>query len=209
MNSLIFKQINSPNELNDIPFSELTYYNWESEPCYRPKTYAKLALTEDALFTQLICYEDNPKAAETERDGKIWCDSCLEFFVKPFEYFDEYINIEANSKGVFLAQLGSSRENRRFLKELTDTSPFVSAFSGNDTKGAFWGVSISLSKKLLSECYNIPEDKIDLTSPYVNFYKCGDECEIPHFISMFPVTTLPPGFHNPKCFVKATLINQI
>lgn len=205
MNSLIFKQINNLNELESIPFSELTHYNWESKPPYRPKTYAKLALFEGGLFARLICREQNPRATEAKRDGRIWCDSCLEFFVKPFELFDEYINIEANSKGVFLAQLGASRESRRFLKELTDTSPSVSAFFGKDESGSFWGVDIYLSKKLFSECYSIPESDIDLSKPCVNFYKCGDECEIPHFISMFPVTTLPPGFHNPKCFKKLSL----
>ena len=35
-----------------------------------------------------------------------------------------------------------------------------------------------------------------------NFYKCGDDCEIPHYIAFAPVTTLPPGFHNPDCFME-------
>ena len=52
-------------------------------------------------------------------------------------------------------------------------------------------------------------ENIDFSSVRANFYKCGDECETPHYIAMFPVTTLPPGFNNPECFKEFKLIERV
>ena len=37
---------------------------------------------------------------------------------------------------------------------------------------------------------------------YANLYKCGDFTERPHYGSFAPMSTLPPGFHNPQLFAK-------
>ena len=33
-----------------------------------------------------------------------------------------------------------------------------------------------------------------------NFYKCGDDLPVPHFVSWNPITTEKPNFHRPECF---------
>ena len=65
-------------------------------------------------------------------------------------------------------------------------------------KGSFWGVTVKLTKAFLQELYET--EKIDFTTVKANFYKCGDDCDVPHYLAFSPVTTLPPGFHNPECF---------
>jgi hypothetical protein len=38
-----------------------------------------------------------------------------------------------------------------------------------------------------------------------NFYKCGDELSVPHYISWAPIEAEKPNFHRPDCFGKMVL----
>ncbi len=189
------------NDLKDFEnqcFHRMTSYHWESDPPYRPLTYFKMGVVEDNLVAILKCYEENPRAVYVNRDDPVYTDSCLEFFVAPVEDCDEYINVEMNSRGAFLAEFGKGKYDRVFVRTITDKSPLVEAFKGEDANGIFWGVKATLTKEFLCDIYKKAD--FDYTLVKANFYKCGDECEIPHYIAFSPVTTLPPGYHNPECF---------
>ena len=189
---------NSIEEFEKDCFHRLTNYHWESDPPYRPNTYFKMGVIGEDLVAQLQCYEENPRAVFENRDDPIYRDSCLEFFVAPIESREEYINVEMNSKGAFLCEFGKGKFDRAFVSSLTDGSPIVEAFKGEDMNGAFWGVTVKLTKAFLQELYKT--ENIDFTTVKANFYKCGDDCEFQHYLAFSPVTTLPPGFHNPECF---------
>lgn len=179
-------------------FHRLTSYHWEAPEPYRPPTYFKMGVVGDNLVAILKCYEDNPRAVYVNRDDPVYTDSCLEFFVAPIEGRDEYINVEMNSRGTFLCEFGKGKYDRVFIKSLTEKAPFVEPFKGEDINGSFWGVKVTLTKDFLYEAYKV--DDFSYTTVRANFYKCGDACEIPHYLAFSPVTTLPPGFHNPECF---------
>jgi hypothetical protein len=181
-------------------FYKLESYHWEAPIPYRPDTYCKIGIVNDELTAVLKCYEKSPKAQYIKRDDPIYLDSCLEFFVAPVENRAEYINVEMNAKGTFLCEFGKGKPERCFSKELTELSPIVDAFSSTDDKGSFWGVKAVLTKDFISALYKIDKKDIMFTEIRANFYKCGDECETPHYLAFSPVTTLPPGFHNPDCF---------
>ena len=191
---------NSSEEFEKACFHRLTNYHWESDPPYRPDTYFKMAVVGDTLVATLKCYEENPRAVFENRDDPIYNDSCLEFFVAPIEEKEEYINIEMNSRGAFLCEFGKGKYDRVFLKSFTDAEPMVESFKGEDMQGAFWGVTAKLTKDFLSEVYKVEKESIDFSTVKANFYRCGDACEIQHYLAFSPVTTLPPGFHNPECF---------
>ena len=187
-------------EFNNECFHRLTNYHWESDPPYRPATYFKMGVVDDSLVATLKCYEENPRAVFTQRDDPVYNDSCLEFFVAPISGRDEYINVEMNSRATFLCEYGKGKYDRVFLKSFTDAEPAVEAFNGTDAQGAFWGVTATLTKEFLSAVYNISKSDIDFETVKANFYKCGDACDVQHYLAFSPVTTLPPGFHNPECF---------
>lgn len=189
---------NSFVEFEKECFHRLTNYHWESDPPYRPDTYCKMGVVGEELVATLKCYEENPKAVYTRRDEPMYKDSCLEFFVAPLEESEEYVNVEMNSKGAFLCEFGKGKYDRALVSSLTDSSPIVEAFKGEDLKGSFWGVTVKLTKAFLGELYKTAN--IDFITVKANFYKCGDDCEIQHYLAFSPVTTLPPGFHNPECF---------
>ncbi len=185
-------------------FHRLTSYHWEGELPYRPKTYCKIGVIGKNLFAQLKCYEENPRTVFENRDDPIYKDSCLEFFVEPLTDDKRYINIECNSKGVFLCEIGEGKYDRVLLKSITAQSPLVESFFGEDANGSFWGVTIELTEDFIKSVYDV--SSFEYTVLKCNFYKCGDECETPHYIAFAPVTTLPPGFHNPACFAEFKLI---
>ncbi len=189
---------NNLAEFENDCWNRLTSYHWESETPYRPSTYFKMGVVGEELVATLQCYEENPRAVFENRDDPVYRDSCLEFFVAPLEDREEYINVEMNSKGAFLCEFGKGKFDRVFVGSLTENSPIVEAFKGEDMNGAFWGVTVKLTKDFLRELYKT--EKIDFTTVKANFYKCGDDCEIQHYLAFSPVTTLPPGFHNPRCF---------
>ncbi len=185
-------------------FHKLDSFHWESPTPYRPETYCKIGIVGKNIFAQLKCYEKNPKTVYENRDDPIYKDSCLEFFIKPLADKKEYINIECNSKGVFLCEIGEGKHNRRLLKAVTEASPEVRSFNGKDLKGSFWAVTIELTEDFIKSVFAV--DAFDYTVVECNFYKCGDDCATPHYLAYSPVTTLPPGFHNPECFAKFKII---
>lgn len=196
----IIKEFSSVNDLFVAEFYELSSYHWEAPVPYRPETYANIGIVNESLVAILKCYEAEPRAVCVERDAPIYTDSCLELFVAPVENREEYINIECNSKGAYLCEFGDGRYDRALASFLTDFSPMVESFFGNDANGSYWGVKIEISKEFISDLYNMNCSEINFSKLRINFYKCGDGCEIPHYLAFSPVTTLPPGFHNPNCF---------
>ncbi len=181
-------------------YIQLNSYHWESSEPYRPDTYFKLGIVNRDIVVFLKCYESSPRAVFENRDDPVYRDSCLEFFVKPLSFKDEYINVECNSKGVFLCEFGKGKYDRRFVSEFAALSPVVQPFYDNDEKGEYWGVKVTLTKEFISELYCVAECEMVFDEVRANFYKCGDDCETQHYLAFSPVTTLPPGFHNPECF---------
>ena len=196
----VIKEFKSNADLLNGDLYQISSYHWEADIPYRPLTYANVGVVEDSLVAVLKCYEEDPKADCLNRDDTIYTDSCLEFFVAPVSSRKEYINVECNSKGVFLCEFGEGKYDRVLLATMTELSPLVESFEGLDEKGTYWGVFVALSKELISDVYKVSFDEITFDTIKLNFYKCGDGCSVPHYLAFSPVTTLPPGFHNPECF---------
>ena len=199
MNEYKLPFVESDTEFDRLLFTELKSYHWEAEKPYRPRTYFKMAVVNGVLTARLLCFEAEPRAVYTERDEPAYKDSCLEFFVAPVKDREEYINIESTSNGTFLCEFGKGKTDRRFIKEITKFAPRVKPFK--DCIGEMcWGVTVTVPNRLIAELYGIDEADLDFSEVRANFYKCGDDCETPHYLAFSPVTTLPPGFHNPECF---------
>lgn len=205
MEKLLFPACSLGEEFEALPFTRLTYSLWENGDPYRPPTFFKMALVQNALTVELRCFEDEPKALFKKRDEPIWCDSCLEFFLEPLQDRKEYINIECNALGTFLCEFGEGREGRKFVKELTALSPSVSPYKKRTTDGNCWGVKITVTKDFIASLYGVKPDEVDFKHLRANFYKCGDECERPHYLAFRPVGTNPPGFHAPDYFTNFEL----
>ncbi len=109
------------------------------------------------------------------------------------------MNFEVNPKGVYLSQIGETRENRRFIKELTDLEPIITPMSVEEDGKTAWGCEITIPCEFISALYGT-DFKLGECRMKGNFYKCADGSVSPHYGAHFPVSSAALGFHNPDCF---------
>lgn len=183
-----------------VPTASIDSWHWEGSEIFRPPSFAKLCgVREKGLYAKLWSFEDSPRRECSKRDDPVYEDSCLEFFVQPDEKSDTYLNFEFNCNGVYLSQVGKSRNERTFLSELTDLEPEIKTFEINKNAVKAWGIELFLSQNFLrlvtDSNYSLSKGKLR-----ANFYKCGDKTPLPHYGAFSPVDSLEKGFHNPPCF---------
>ncbi|MBQ2694312.1 MAG: carbohydrate-binding family 9-like protein [Clostridia bacterium] len=188
-----------------IPSVSISSFHWEKSGYSRPESHAAMfAVENEGIYARMWSFEDNIRCECTKRDDPVYTDSCLELFLMPVEGDSRYINFEMNKNGVYLSQIGEKRENRVFIKEITPLKPVITPFELTENGKTAWGCEIFLPDCFIADVYktdySTKEGKIK-----GNFYKCADSSIAPHYGAFFPVTTLPPGFHNPDCFGSITL----
>ena len=175
---------------------QLDSHNWSAQYPYAPKVTAFVAVSDNHIALVFNILEEHTKAVEMENNGRVWEDSCVEFFVAN-PVGEGYYNFEMNAIGTLLAAYRTSRENathfsaeqiaeiRRF--GLLDHAPI-------DVEGenSWWVAEL------------IPFEAIGLTerphSLRANLYKCGDNLHRPHFMSWSPIALDKPNFHCPDYF---------
>ena len=163
---------------------------------YNPVTTAKLVYVPgEGIYCRMECLEANPKAVVTEPDGPTYKDSCLEWFINCApEKGDEYLNFEANSIGTLHCKYGKDRFFRSVLPPEV-TRPKAAA----EVKEDSWSVDYLLPDGTIKAVFG----KDGLKSGDVlaaNFYKCGDETEVPHFESWSRIILEKLDFHRPEFF---------
>lgn len=187
---------------DDVPEGKLGYSNWDSKAEY--DTFFKMCFVKNkGICLRMHTNEISLRAVNKNRDENMWEDSCMEFFLCPFEGRKEYLNFEMNPNGAYLCQFGEERENRVFIKSLTDCEADITAQVCENG----WSVELFVPVSLVSEAFN-ESFKAGPCTLKGNFYKCGDLTEKPHYGSFSKMTTLPPGFHNPECFAEIRIIER-
>ena len=182
--------------VTDIPVAAIDSYMWD-ENGYKPESYAQLFAAEnEGVYARLWSFEENIRCKCTKRDDPVYTDSCLELFLMPVQGDNRYINFEVNPKGVYLSQIGTCRNDRVFIKEITDLEPKIKPITVNKNG---WGYEIFIPDSFISSLYGV-EHHTKECSIKGNFYKCGDETALPHYGSHFPVKTENPDFHRPEFF---------
>ena len=189
------------NEINwqEVPEEKLSYFLWDSAAEYNV-FFRMCFLKGQGIALRMRCDETKLRAEGKVRDDRVWEDSCMEMFLCPFEDREEYVNFEINCKGVYLSQYGRSREDRTFIREITDIEPYVKT----ETSDSGWSLEAFVPCELIAQVFgkSFPADKCTIKG---NFTKCGDLTEYPHYISFSELTTLDKGFHNPQHFSKITV----
>lgn len=190
----------SKNDIKDVPAASISSFHWEMPGYSRPESYAAMfAVENQGLYARLWSFENNIRCECTERDDPVYTDSCLELFLMPVEGDSRYVNFEVNKNGVYLSQIGEKRENRIFIKEVSSLEPVITPLEVEKDGKTAWGCEIFLPDSFIADIYQTNYSTTERTIKG-NFYKCADSSITPHYGAFFPVTTLPPGFHNPDCF---------
>jgi len=185
-----------------IPALKIDHYLWLDNG-YRPLIEVRLCYSPWHLYVRFDVFEAKIRVRYTGFQDPVYKDSCVEMFIDPFpEKRVGYINVETNAVGAMLVAIGPDRSLRTPLPQ-ADLKGFeiVSSVKGpiSGYHGAeFWTLAYRLPLGLFEKHYGT---KIRSgLSARANFYKCGDETEIPHFGAWSPVRTAQPDFHRPEFF---------
>lgn len=178
------------------PEAEVGIYGWKRGG-YEPECRARLIyLREKGFLCRMDCAETAPKADETEEDGEVYKDSCMELFVNfAPEQGERYLNLEANARGTLHCKLGDGRHGRTSLFALGVPRPELKAELREDG----WSVEFFIRLETIRALYG-KEDFSAGDTIRLNFYKCGDATDLPHYGAWSRVETPEPDFHRPEWF---------
>lgn len=183
-------------ELEDI--SEL---NWQAFP-YRPEVKFRIAHCNNQIWLKFYVQEKYVMAKRTETNSDTHRDSCVEFFLDPNED-GNYYNFEVNGIGTTHLAYGPNIGKRTFIdpKTIQDHVKINSTLGDrpfDEIKGEQkWEMTLVIPADVL-----IHDKGIELSGlkAKANFYKCGDDTSMPHYLSWSPINTTRPNFHTPQFF---------
>ncbi len=191
--SLLLDNLTEANKIDCV--------NWK-EYLYKPRVEFRIGHAGDLILLKYSVTEKSVRAMETEINGDVYQDSCVEFFVSIDG--QHYYNFEFNCIGIPHVAWGSGRNGRQLLpvdrvKEIqTRSSLGTEPFQVKN--GSF---SWELCVLIPASCFiHDPGLIFDGLSGNANFYKCGDALPEPHFLTWNPVGTPQPDYHRPEYFGK-------
>ena len=94
-----------------VDFTAVDVVNWKDYP-YRPSVQFRLAHTGDSLLLHFKVREASVRAVAAADNGRVWEDSCVEFFSIPAGD-GVYYNLECNCAGTLLVGGGAGRKDRQ------------------------------------------------------------------------------------------------
>ena len=155
---------------------------------------AQLCHDGENLYVRMEAKEANIRATLTGPLDQVCNDSCLEFFFAPKMDDARYFNFEWNRLCNAYVGFGAERKTR-VRQILKDHKEMFAPVSFGTADG--WGIE-----------YRIPLSFIRMYMPDAalegeaacNFYKCGDETEIPHYLAWAPLTSEKPDYHRRQNF---------
>lgn len=170
---------------------------WKEYP-YKPKVYFSIGHSGNCLFLKYYVSESTVRASYTRPNDPVFKDSCVEFFIA-LDSESEYYNFEFNAIGTCKLNFGTNRKNRKLVSEeaISDIR-FVTNIKNNSEDGNIsWQIMIVIPVSTFTE-HNMTS--FHEYKGRANFYKCGDELPVPHFLSWNNVIAHSPDFHVPESF---------
>jgi hypothetical protein len=185
-----------------VKFRKIGCVNWSSFS-YRPSAEFRIAHTGNAILIQYRVSEESVRAVADKENGRVWEDSCVEFFVSP-GCDDVYYNFEFNCIGRMHIAGGRKGESRpvaenSVLQKVRAWSSLGTEPFDSKTGGFSWTEAIVIPVEAL---YLNDLDSLDGKTMTGNFYKCGDKLPTPHYLSWSPIPLPSPQFHAPYYFGK-------
>ncbi len=158
--------------------------------CKAPLTTFRMLRGPEGISVLMHSEERDLRAECAEQNGDVYKDSCMEFFIKPDNHDENYLNFEFNPRGILHLGIGSGRNGRKLIdvdREIFDITSV--AHEGS------WTLKFYIPFSFLLEHFA----KI---SPFCkgNFYKCGDMTDHVHYASWAEVEVESPDYHVPDFF---------
>lgn len=196
-NNLELKNIDS--YFNNIPENEISIINWK-DFSYLPNVSFRIFYSKQSIFIKYSIFEQSILAQKLKSNDSVYQDSCVEFFVSPGD--GNYYNFEFNCIGTSYLGCGASRETRNTVSDvITDK---IKTYSTLGTEGfseiiedTKWSLITQIPLELFT---NKSTRELKGSSMKANFYKCGDQLSVPHYVTWNSIKAEKPDFHRPECF---------
>jgi len=173
-------------------------------------TDVRLLYTDSALYVQFICQDKHISAKNTEFNGPVCLDSCVEFFatIEPQKRPD-YFNLEINCCGQFHMGFGPERKGRTLMPvEMSGRIKVVTSIDGDSKEESAldegWWAAVEIPFDLIGEFASIknPGTKVAPATGAkwkANFYRCGGKTDDQY--GVWNEFDWPqPDFHRPEFF---------
>ena len=177
-------------------------------PSHFPETRVKLLYDSQNIYIIFNVRDQYIRAVEKEINGKVWIDSCVEFFFSPGADTERgYFNFEANCKGIFLFQYHLKNENTagfvgsEDFKKIRISSSLKADVENEIADPLEWSLEYSIPFSVLEKYMKVDEPGTG-TIWRANFYKCADQTSHPHWLTWATVDYPRPKFHLPEFFGK-------
>lgn len=174
--------------------------NWPESYPETPKVSFKAFHDGEYLYIRFDVVETSSIALATDDNGRVWEDSCVEFFIAVDD--NGYYNFETNCIGTLLIGYRDTEKNvthaSREILQSVERITSVGHHTFPETAGIGpWSLTLRIPPRALFmhdiKSWNGMKAK-------VNFYKCADGLKHPHYLSWAPVESPSPNFHLPQFF---------
>lgn len=187
--------------MQSVQENSIACVNWPEQFPSAPKVSFKIAHNGENLFLQFFVEENEILAKTTEDNGPVWTDSCVEFFIS-FDNLSNYYNAEFSCIGKALLGYRKDKNNAMHADSAILKSikryPSLGVEPFDKKQGDFkWNMLVVIP---VTAYWQSGLDSFNGIKAHANFYKCGDDLTMPHFLSWNPIHTEKPNFHIPQFF---------
>lgn len=187
-----------------IEWNAIDKINWDTHT-YKPEVAFRIMHSDTEIYLQYKVKENGLRATYGfDAGSRPYTDDCVEFFMIPSDVEPSYFNLEMNCIGHGTFNWGPTRQERyrgddSIVSQIRRESSLGSEPFGNKEGEYEWTLTIAIPKSLYTQR---DKDLADFSGRTVraNFYKCGDETAVPHYLSWNPIGTPKPQFHAPDYF---------
>ena len=181
--------------LYTLPQQTIGEVPWPAYP-YKPAVQFSIAHDDNNLFLKYTVTEKTIRAVNTQVNGSVWEDSCVEFFISLDD--TAYYNFEFNCIGTALVGYGPSKTERSLLPEAVVEQLITrSVINRLHDQSVHWELIVRIPSLLFIHHQPLTLSGLNARA---NFYKCGDLLPEPHFISWSGIQSPAPNFHVPESF---------
>lgn len=191
-------------KMETLPVHKIDTINWPDTYPSKPDVTFAMAHNGENILLQYKVKENEILAAVTVDNGEVWTDSCVEMFLS----FDNkhYYNAEFTCIGKALLgyrELGGSAEhgNTEVMRSILRQSSLGTENRGKETGNFDWVLTLVIPRTAFWKTDIQSFDGLQIRG---NFYKCGDNLTVPHFVSWTAIETPAPSFHQPLFFGELT-----
>jgi len=199
---LFAERINEQSSIEDIsaildsqPQHQIAHAPWPEFP-YRPECRLAMMHNGKSILLKFFVTEDNILARFDQPNDMVHRDSCVEFFVA-FNNEAHYYNLEFNCIGTCYLGYGLSDDQR----EVSDTETVKKIKSSfmlqNDNNKIKWELTLVIPNEVF---YHHNITNLAAVKCKGNFYKCGDELPVRHYLAWSDIQSAEPNFHLPEFF---------